>query len=143
MAGPGIAKGKTCGKPVQLLDVYPTLLDLAGLDADESHEGHSLKPLLTNPDADWPYLARSSFGPGNVAIVSERYRYIHYNDNSEELYDRLADPNEWTNLAGSPEKKTVLEQHRAVLPKTFHPVLGKNSTGHKAYDATENRREHE
>lgn len=143
MAGPGIANGKKCGKPVQLLDIYPTLLELTGLDADESHEGHSLKPLLKNPDSNWPYVARSSFGPGNVAIVSERYRYIHYNDNSEELYDRLADPNEWTNLAGSPEKKTVLDQHRAALPKTCHPVLGKNSTGHKAYDAAENRREHE
>jgi arylsulfatase A-like enzyme len=141
IAGPGMAKGKTCSKPVQLLDLYPTLLDLAGLHADPKLEGHSLKPLLKNPDEEWPHVARSSFGPGNVAIISERYRYIHYNDGSEELYDRQADPNEWKNLSGHPEKKYVLEQHRAALPKTFHPVLGKNSTGHKAYEATESRRE--
>ena len=140
IAGPGIAKGKTCAKPVQLLDLYPTLLDLAGLKADPRHEGHSLRPLLEDPSADWVHVARSSFGPGNVAIVSEQYRYIHYNDGSEELYDRKADPNEWHNLADNPEKKTVLEQHRAKLPSDYDPILGENSTGHKAYTATENRR---
>ncbi|VGO23259.1 sulfatase [Pontiella sulfatireligans] len=139
IAGPGMAKAKICGKPVQLLDIYPTLLDLTGLKADPKLEGHSLKPLLENPSGEWPHTARSSFGPGNVAIVSTEYRYIHYNDGSEELYDRLADPNEWNNLAGNPEKKNVLEQHRAAIPITFHPILGKNSTGHKAYTATEKR----
>lgn len=140
IAGPGVAKGKSCAKPVQLLDIYPTLLDLAGLKADLRHEGHSLRPLLENPSADWAHVARSSFGPGNVAIVSEQYRYIHYNDGSEELYDRQADPNEWHNLASNPEKKAVLARHRAKLPKTYHPALGKGSTGHKAYEATEARR---
>ena len=140
IVGPGIAKGEVCDKPVQLLDIYPTLLELTGLKADPSHEGHSLKALLNNPQADWPYMARTSFGPGNVAIVSEGYRYIRYNDGSEELYNRKADPHEWHNIANNPEQKTVLEKHRARLPKTFHPVLGENSTGHKAFDSTESRR---
>lgn len=140
MAGPGIPKGKTCDKPVQLLDIYPTLLDLAGLEANPKHEGHSLRPLLENHQAEWPYFARSSFGPGNVAIVSEGYRYIHYNDGSEELYDRKADPHEWHNLARNPEKQEVLKRHRASLPATYHPVLGKDSTGHKAFEAAEEGR---
>ena len=96
-------------------------------------------PLLKNPDARWPHVARSSFGPGNVAIISEHYRYIHYNDGSEELYDRQADPHEWKSLAGNPEKKKVLERHRAQLPSSYHPVLGEGSTGHKAFEATEQR----
>jgi arylsulfatase A-like enzyme len=140
IVGPGIAKGKVCDQPVQLLDIYPTLLDLTGLKADPSHEGHSLKPLLKNPNADWPHMARSSFGPGNVAIISEGYRYIRYNDGSEELYDRKTDPHERHNLVRNPEKKTVLEKHRAQLPQTYHPALEGNSTGHKAFKATEAKR---
>ncbi len=140
IAGPGIAGGVTCSNPVQLLDLYPTLLELTGLEADPRHEGNSLMPLLENSDADWPHLARTSFGPGNVALVSERYRYIHYNDGSEELYDRRTDPHEWHNLARDPEKEIVLKQHRAHLPAAVHPPLGEGSTGHHAYRAAEERR---
>ena len=137
IVGPGVAKGKVCEKPVQLLDLYPTLLDLAGLEADPAHEGHSLKPLLANPDAEWPHVARCSFGPGNVAIISELYRYIHYNDGSEELYARRDDQHEWHNVAGKPALKSVLEEHRGHLPTSYHPILGKGSTGHHAYEAVE------
>ena len=137
ISGPGIVKGAVCDKPVQLLDIYPTLLDLTGLQPDPKLEGHSLKPLLENPDANWPHMARASFGPENVAIISERYRHIRYKDGSEELYDRKADPHEWTNMAGNPEKKKVLKRHRASLPENYHPVLGKGSTGHKAFTAAE------
>ncbi len=62
-------------------------MELTGLEADPAHEGHSLAPLLKDPEGEWPHLARTSFGPGNYAIVSERYRFIQYNDGSEELYD--------------------------------------------------------
>jgi arylsulfatase A-like enzyme len=137
IAGPGVARGKVCKKPVQLLDVYPTLLDVAGLEKDAKLEGHSMAALLKNPEADWPYMARTSFGPGNVSIRSERYRYIHYNDGSEEFYDHADDPNEWNNLIGSPEKKTVTEKHRSFLPKKSHAILGKGSTGHSAFNASE------
>ena len=58
-------------------------------------------PLLKNPQADWPHMARTSFGPGNYSIRSERYRYIHYNDGSEEFYDHADDAHEWNNLIGT------------------------------------------
>jgi arylsulfatase A-like enzyme len=122
-----------------LIDIYPTLLELAELDADPKHEGHSLKPLLKNPWAEWPYFARTSFGPENVAIVSQQYRYIHYHDGSEELYDKATDPHEWHNLANRPELKNVLDEHRRGLPATYHEVLGSGSTGHESYDASEKK----
>jgi arylsulfatase A-like enzyme len=137
IAGPGIVEGVMCDKPVQLVDLYPTLLDLIGLEADSKLDGHSLKPLLENPEADWPHIARCSFGPGNVAIISESYRYIHYNDGSEELYDRRKDPNEWMNLASIPAHQRTLEEHREHLPKSYRSLLGADSTGHRAYEATE------
>lgn len=85
IAGPGIVEGGVCSKPTQLLDIYPTLLELTGLKADPKLEGNSLVPLLKNPQADWPFYTGNSFGAGNYSIVSEGYRYIHYNDGSEEF----------------------------------------------------------
>lgn len=139
IAGPGIVRGAVCDKPVQLLDLYPTLLDLAGLEPDPAHEGRSLRPLLENPQADWPHLARTSFGPGNIALISEGYRYIRYVNGSEELYDRSADPHEWHNLATDSAMAGVLERHRAEMPTKFHPVLGDGSTGHDAFRAAGQR----
>ncbi|MBT3381279.1 MAG: sulfatase-like hydrolase/transferase [Lentisphaerae bacterium] len=136
IAGPGVVRGDVCSKPVQLLDVYPTLLELTGLKKDETLEGNSMVPLLKNPGADWPHMARTSFGPGNVSICSERYRYIHYNDGSEEFYDHADDPHEWDNLIADPKVAKLVEKHRASLPKTSHPILGANSTGHRAFNAS-------
>lgn len=137
IAGPGIVKGKICNKPVQLLDIYPTLLALTGLEPDPKHEGHSLEPLLKNPDAAWAHMARTSFGPGNYAIVSERYRYIHYNDGTEEFYDRRSDANEWHNQVKNPEYAEEVERHREKVPKERHQILGKGSTGHHSFTASE------
>lgn len=83
IAGPGIVEGGVCSKPTQLLDIYPTLLELTGLKADPKLEGNSLVPLPKNPQADWLFYAGTSFGAGNYSIVSEEYRYIHYNDGCE------------------------------------------------------------
>ena len=124
IAGPGIVKGKKCDKPTQLLDIYPTLLDLTGHKADPSHEGNSLVPLLKNVSADWPHMARTCFGPGNYAIVSENYRYIHYNDGTEEFYDRSKDPHEWNNLISESSLKDEIEKHRKFLPRKTYKILG-------------------
>lgn len=140
IAGPGVTPGK-CHKPVQLLDIYPTLLELTALESDPAHEGHSLVPLLNDPEADWPHLARTSFGPGNYAIVSEQYRFIQYDDGSEELYDHRTDPHEWRNIVSDPTYSEVVSQHRQAIPQERHPILGRGSTGHKSYAASKERLE--
>ncbi|MDE0837804.1 MAG: sulfatase [Kiritimatiellae bacterium] len=136
IAGPGLSRGKVCRKPVQLLDIYPTLLALTGHAVDPKHEGRSLVSLLRDVDADWPHFARTSFGPGNVAIVSERYRFIRYHDGSEEFYDHDDDPNEWRNVITNPGYADVIATHRAALPAEYHAVLGKGSTGHQSFKAS-------
>jgi len=139
--GPGIEEGKVCNKPVQLLDIYPTLLELSNLDPDPKLEGNSLVPLLKNTDNDWPHYARTSFGPGNYAITSEQYRFIQYNDGSEELYDHKTDPREWQNVVDKPEYSKIIEQHRFQIPQNRHKILGQGSTGHLSYESSENNRE--
>jgi arylsulfatase A-like enzyme len=137
IVGPGISKGKVCTKPVQLMDLYPTLLELSHLNPDPNLEGHSLVPLLKNVNAEWPYIARTCFGPGNYAINSEHYRYIHYNDGTEEFYDHQVDPEEWYNQVGEKKYEKIIEKHRSQLPKSEHEILGEGSTGHLSYKATE------
>ena len=139
IAGPGIAKSATCQKPVELLDIYPTLIDLAKLSADSTLEGQSLVPLLQDPSSDWPYFARTSFGPGNYGIKSEQFRFIQYVDGSEEFYDHLTDPHEWNNLIEDPSYQQIIGQHRHQIPATHHDILGEGSTGHKSFAAAKKR----
>lgn len=132
IVAPGMEGGQVCSKPVQLLDIYPTLLELADLEADPKLEGNSLVPLLKDPQADWPHMARTSLSRGNMAFRSEHYRYIIYADGSEEFYDHKNDPQEWHNLIGNPDYAEQIEQHRKAVPKDLHPLSGKSSGGRKA-----------
>ena len=139
ISGPGIPNDRRCDAAVELIDIFPTLLDLAGIEKDPTHEGHSLKPLLSNPEMAWPHFARTTFGPGNHAITSKNFRYIHYGDGSEEFYDRRNDPHEWNNVVGDPNYSGFLASHRAALPVEHAEILGKNSTGHLSFAATEGK----
>ena len=85
-------------------------------------------------------MARSSFGPGNYAIISRRYRFIQYNDGSEEFYDRTKDPHEWHNVVNDPKYTRVVKRHRRQIPKERYEILGKGSTGHLSYSASEAKR---
>lgn len=136
ITGPGISKGAVCTQPAELIDIYPTLLELTGIQSPGALEGDSLVPLLKDPQADWPHMARSEFGPGNYSIRSEQYRYIHYADGSEEFYDLARDRHEWNNQIDNPELARVIDLHRSRKPSQHHPLLGRNSTGHKAFEAS-------
>lgn len=136
IAGPGIPKDKTSDQPVQLLDIYPTLLELTNLELDPNHEGNSLITLLQNKEVSWPHYSRTSFGPGNYAIISEHYRFIQYSDGSEEFYDHREDPNEWYNEIENGDYAEIIQEHRAEIPKERYAILGSGSTGHLSYKAS-------
>ncbi len=91
--------GARCAKPVSAMDIFPTLNALCGLPAVGNLDGFSLAPLLVNPSSDWDIPARTTYGRGNHALRSERWRYIRYANGDEELYDHHRDPHEWKNLA--------------------------------------------
>ena len=116
-AGPGVAKKARCSQPAELLDIYPTLVDLCGLEKRNDLEGHSLLPQLRDSGAKRPWPAITTHNQGNHTIRSDRWRYIRYADGSEELYDMQSDPNEWTNLASDPKYKEVVAQHKKWLPQ--------------------------
>ncbi|MEO0445739.1 MAG: sulfatase, partial [Verrucomicrobiota bacterium] len=112
----GFHPGTTCRQPVNLLDLFPTIADLSGLPLNEDLEGKSLLPLVANPDAPWEDHTITTFGRGNHALSTARWRYLRYFDAAEELYDRSTDPNEWHNLAGDPQYADLLVEFRAKLP---------------------------
>lgn len=120
-AGPGIVQGGRCTQPVESLDLYPTLIELAGLPPKMDLEGVSLVPQLRDPNAVRDRPAISTHNPGNHSVRSERWRYIRYADGSEEIYDLLKDPNEWRNLANNPFFREVVEEHRRWLPREERP----------------------
>ncbi len=124
VVAPGVTQpGTTSSAPVSLMDIYPTLAELAGLAAPAHVEGRSLVPLLEDPSIPWDHPTLSTYGFGNHAIVSDRYKYIRYNDASEELYDLVEDPNEWTNLAGSEGLEAITAALATHLPAVQAPNL--------------------
>ena len=120
-AGPGIARGAKSERTVELLDVYPSLLELCGLAKRPDLEGRSLVPLFKNSKAPWPWPAITTHNQGNHSIRTEQWRLIRYADGSEELYDILQDPNEWTNLAENPKFKDIKTELAKWLPKVDKP----------------------
>jgi len=101
---------------VDLINVYPTLADLAGLPAPSGVDGVSLKPLLTDPAHSWKRPAINDYLPGNSGVYTERWHYIRYHDGGEELYNRRQDPAEWVNLAGDSGMAEVTKEMAALLP---------------------------
>jgi arylsulfatase A-like enzyme len=117
IVAPGVTSpGSRCGRPVDMSVLYPTLLELAGLPADEQCDGKSVVALLKDPRAEWRQPALMTYGRGNHAVRSDRWRYIRYADGSQELYDHQSDPHEWTNLAGDPAFASVIQDHRSWIP---------------------------
>ena len=127
-AGPGIPRGAVCEEPVELLDIYPTLVELAGLPEKKGLEGHSLAPQLRDPRTPRPWPALTIHNHDNWSVRTKQWRYIRYADGSEELYDLRIDPNEWINLAGKPKYRSVIRRLKKWIP----PVSRKPAPGSRA-----------
>jgi choline-sulfatase len=128
-AGPGVSAGGRCTQPAELLDIYPTLLDLAGLPKDKGLEGLSLRPQLEDASTKRDVPAITTHNHDNHGVRSENWRYITYADGTQELYDMRMDPNEWKNLLADPQGAEtyadVIAAHRKHLPKSSRkPVPG-------------------
>jgi arylsulfatase A-like enzyme len=117
-------QGINCSRPVNLMDLYPTLLELTGVKKPrQKMDGHSLVPLLKNPEADWKHGSITSNGFKNDSIRTERWRFTRYPNDAEELYDHDTDPYEWKNLAGDPAYKTIAATLRKQLPQDPVPMV--------------------
>ena len=111
--------GKKTQKITELIDLYPTLADFAGLKAPDSLQGISMKTLLENPNsAKWSKdLAFTISRSGGESIRTDKWRFTQwgFGKSGYELYDLDKDPGEFTNQAQNPEYKTVLEKLKTQL----------------------------
>jgi len=122
VVAPGVtAPGSKCNRPVNLVDIYPTLIDLCRLPAKPELDGISLVPLLKNHSADWDRPSVTTNQQANHAVRDERWRYIRYHDGTEELYDHDSDLHEWTNLAEDPRFNSIKQALAKWLPPSDAP----------------------
>ena len=119
---PGVTQpGGVSVRTVDLMSVYPTLCELAGIPVPDHVEGESIVPLLKDPHAPWESPAITTHGHKNHTVRTEAWRYIRYANGDEELYDESSDPFEWTNLAGKPEFAAVKAELAGWLPEHNAP----------------------
>lgn len=132
---PGVAKtGAKCPRPVSLIDLYPTLVELCGLPANTKKndqgralDGHSLEALIVDPVAgtwtgpDTVLTAMSKWAKTydpkqqSYSLRGREWRYIRYENGKEELYYVMNDPSEWNNLATNTEHSKQLSNFREQL----------------------------
>lgn len=110
--------GKASPRTVQALDFYPTLIDLCKLPPVKGLEGHSLRPLLDNPAAEWNHPA-FTVTPTGRAVRTERWRYAEWEggQSGAMLFDHHGDPHEMMNLAGDARYAEVQKELAAVVRK--------------------------
>ncbi|NNE92622.1 MAG: sulfatase-like hydrolase/transferase, partial [Verrucomicrobiales bacterium] len=112
-AGPGVESGRTKSL-TELVDLYPTICEIAGIDSPDHVEGESVSPILENsalPEKNG--IARSQYARFGTrfmgyAIRTDRYRYVAWKEKktgrivARELYDHDSDPDDMENLAEDP-----------------------------------------
>jgi uncharacterized sulfatase len=124
------ANGKVSKRTVELLDLYPTLTDLAGVSPPSGLQGVTLRPLLNDVDAVWnrpAYTQTVTKGKDKVqgySVRTERWRFTEWQNGEKgmELYDHDKDPQELTNLANDSQYSQVMEELK-VMNRKIHPVM--------------------
>lgn len=115
---PNSKGGSVISELVQNTDIYPTLLELAGIDTPKGIKlhGKSLVPLLHGDDVEWENIAHTS-AKGSHGVVTDKYRFTVMADDSRELYDLQQDPGEWNNLANDSIYQKMIQGFETKMSK--------------------------
>ena len=118
-------KGVACNSPVELIDLYPTLMDLTGITPPQHVVGKSLQPLMQNVNTSVRGSALTRWRKG-YSIKTKRFRLTKWGSNGElgyELYDHKNDKNELINLANNQDYSEIMDSLKLVIEKRIAPQL--------------------
>ena len=119
----GNYKGGISDRNVSLIDVFPTLTELAGIEPKADISGRSMIPLLADPEAEWDYPVVSVYRDGHYSVIQGDWHYIRYDDGGEELYNLSEDPHEWDNLSLNEDQVERKKQLANAIPEDRAPVM--------------------
>jgi arylsulfatase A-like enzyme len=129
---PGRKGGELRDQPVNLLDLYPTLVDYCKLPAVPfGLDGISLRPVIEDAGYTREQPSMTYFIKGSVGMRSKDWRYIRYHDGGEELYNSKKDPKEWHNLAGDKNHREVVANFQKWLPEKMVEGVGRGKQSGK------------
>ncbi len=121
VVAPGITESNSnCYSPVSFIDIYPTIVELAGLQSPAHKlEGRAMVPVLKEVKTKWDYPAITSLNQGSHTVRTSEWRFTQYPDGGQELYDHRneVDQAERVNLANDPKYSKVVEKMKAMLPQ--------------------------
>lgn len=120
IVAPGKKGNVVSPRPVEFLDLYPTLAQLAGLPVPKGLQGVSLVPLLEDPKRAWDRPAFTQIerkGFMGRSVRTERWRYVEWDDGKQgvQLYDHDRDPKEYVNLASDPKHAKTARELKNLL----------------------------
>ena len=118
----GSVNGAATESLTSLLDIYPTLVELANLPERDDFDGKSLIPLLTNPDSTIARPIITTYDFADYSVRYNKWHYISYVDGSEELYNLEFDPEEWNNLANEQNYKSIKKKLADFIPEDPIPL---------------------
>ena len=126
MAGPGIPAGVAISSPVELLDIFPTLAELAGLPAPGGLEGRSLRATLNGAEAAgrayslvFHYDAAANRDVAGRTVIGPGWRYTEWDEGraGRELYWHANDPDEYRNVAGDRDRAELVREAGTALAR--------------------------
>jgi arylsulfatase A-like enzyme len=119
-------KPAVCNSFAELLDLYPTITELAGLERSKYLQGKSLVKTLNNPKHEVRDMAFSVSQNGKTFLLrNKKWAYIQYNEDASagiELFDMVKDPKQFTNLANNPDYSKVVKDFQNKLKDKLKEV---------------------
>lgn len=126
LAGPDVPKGRVCGTPVSLADVFPTVLDSAGLAVEDPDlPGASLLRIANEADcserAVFSEYHAAGAASGAFMIRQGPWKYIHYVNMEPQLFNLEVDPEELEDLGSSADHRAIRDVLHVELLKVCDP----------------------